>query len=653
MEEMKNLIDIIVAANTVYYDGNPSMSDDEFDNHWNTLLALEVEHGALAESPTQKIDDGHNPLFTEVEHSVPMLSLNKVYSVELLEEWSKEFTGDFTIMPKYDGASLSLSYHQGRLQSAVTRGNGVKGDDITVNIMQLRVQGLPLTVADKWTGVVRGEVVMSKKDWLAYNEAHPEDQLKNARNGAAGTLRRKTLAKVRGRKLTFLPYGLLPDVDDTAGFLMNLGFVPSGWKEVKGVEDMLTVVADMMAEKATWPWDADGVVVRVTDPVIFNRAGATAHHPRGAMAFKTTGDVALAHLQEVVNEIGPGGTLSWVGVLQPAVMVGGVLVSRVSLHNKTKIEEKDIRIGDHIRITRAGDVIPHVLDVVTETRTGKEQAISIPSQCPSCKHTLSEYGERGILKCLNSRECPAQELGSLVIWAGRSGADIEGWGNVWINKLYEAGLLRSIEHFYTLDAESLRESGIKGIGSASKKKIGEQDRADLMETSSQNAKKVGLRRAIIGWNIPHASTGTALRLCACYQTITQLQQATHEELLAIRDIGEEVAASLVDFFAHPQTISMIKQLQAQGVILDRLEEDAPSVGGVLEGETIVLTGTLNMKRSSAADLLRKAGASVSGSVSTATTLVVAGPGAGSKQKKAEKLGIRIIDEQAMIELLEQ
>jgi DNA ligase (NAD+) len=555
---------------------------------------------------------------------------------------------------------LSLTYKQGKLVRAATRGDGTVGEDVTQNISL--AANVPTKLHVLVDVEVRGEVVMLKADLAAYNAAHPESPLANTRNAAAGTIRAKTLSKVAERKLTFMPFDVIGPhgesveqlIEDNAtrldvpsepvGSLIralnDLGFDPGFIKEDADANDIFAYIAQVDSDRPSLPYDIDGIVIRVADRDVFEAAGATGHSPRAAVAFKLAAEIGETTLLSVTWQVGKSGVVAPVAEIQP-LFLAGTTISRATLHNLAVIEEKDVRVGDRILIKRAGDVIPFVIGPADVTkRSGSEQLITNPGSCPSCGSSLVEVGESRVLQCENVQGCPAQLVRRLIHWASRDAADIDSVGSSWIERLVEERMLTRISDFYRLTTDQLMF--FDGMG---------ERLAEKMIASIDTSKNVGLRRAIIGFSIPLASEGTAKRLCrAGYENIWQVMLAEVDELTQVEDIGEKVAESLTSFLCSTGPNGMteeIAQLAKLGVNLHTLDEDKPiqvAEGSPFSGKTVVITGTLTVGRKEFQALLESAGATASGSVSKNTDFLVIGENAGSKAEKASALGVTVITE---------
>lgn len=666
----------------LYYNGEPVISDAEYDALEETLRPLEAAfpEWVTYDSPLAKVGAPVSTLFAPVRHDHPMLSLSKAKSPEdpELDNFLARFDGRrLAAMPKFDGVSLSLTYKGGQLELAATRGDGAVGEDVTQNILGSKVRNLPTTLDLPVDREVRGEVVMRKSDFAAYNakvtaeaaayEAAPETERKslkrpgrllvNTRNGAAGTLRAKDRQKVEDRLISFYPFDLIGgDERPINEQLVELGFEVEGYVEVASADEVRAYIDDAVAGRDEQDYDIDGVVVRLADRREYEGAGVTGHHPKGALAVKLTPELGETRLRSVTWQVGKSGVVAPVAEIDP-VFVAGTTINRATLHNAQMIADKDIRIGDRIQIRRAGDVIPHVDGVAPGyVRDGAESPIDIPTHCPSCAAPLVETGSSRILQCQNSEGCSAQQSRRLIHWASRASADIDAVGQSWIDKLSEAGLLEKPSDFYRLDKETLLERfSDAGMG----KRL-----AEKMEQSIEASKNVGLRKTMIGFAIPLASEGTAKRLCrAGYKSIEEVAAASVEDLVKIEDIGPAVAESLVAYFAQPSVQQELKDLRSLGVNLDVLPEDAPVEVKVEDGDeappfygkAVCITGKLTIDRSVMQKIVEREGARAASGVSAKTDYLIAGPDifekGSSKLKSAEKLGIPVLTEDQARDLL--
>jgi DNA ligase (NAD+) len=576
-----------------------------------------------------------------------MLSLDKATRPEQVEAFFDRFPGQpVVVMPKLDGLSLALVYERGRLARAVTRGDGTTGDDVTFLVRAL-ADGIPHQLDADGRVEVRGELVMLRSTFAAYNAEHPDKPLINPRGAAAGTVRAKDPAAVAGRRLRFFAF----DLDTTDGAhadleaaLRTLGFDAADMRHTEQADAAQAVISEIEAERNELDYDLDGAVLRLADRNAYAAAGTRANSPRGALAYKFAAEEKTTVLADVVWDVGKTGKVAPVAKLEP-VFVGGTTVTSATLANQEVIRARGVRIGDTVLVRRAGDVIPFVAGVLDASkRTGEEREILPPEQCPSCGQPLTEQGNSRELFCTNVA-CPAQTVRRLIHWASRSAADIDAIGPVWIERLNEAGLLERASDFYALERDTLL--GFERIGDIS---------ADRMVESIDRSRAVGLRRALIGLAIPMASEGTAARLCrAGFTSLEEIAEAGEEVLQKVEDVGPKVAASVTAHLNRPEMREEIARLRERGVSLDVREEDLPpkvAADAPLAGKTVVITGTIadprsgeKVPRPAFQRLCERAGATAASSVSANTDLLITGEGVGeAKTAKATKLGVEIVDQ---------
>jgi DNA ligase (NAD+) len=653
---MRELADELRRHKQLYYNAAPQITDEEYDALEAELVDLEAAYPELKEedSPTDLVGaPAETSLFDPVRHERAMASLAKAFTAEELEAFFARFPGErLALMPKFDGTSLSLLYEGGRLVRAATRGDGEIGEDVTANVAGMK--GVPETMPSDVDVEVRGEVVMAKSDFDAYNAANPGKPLKNTRNAAAGTLRAKDRAKVADRPLTFIAFsyhvlsgGELPGCDSAS--LEGFGFRTERYEETDDVEAVAAYIEAAKADRASLDYDIDGVVIRLADAHVFADAGETGHHPKGAVAFKLPAELGETALVDVLWQVGKSGIVAPVAAIQP-VFLAGTTIGRATLHNMAMIDEKGIMIGDRIQIRRAGDVIPHVDGVAPGfQRSGNERPIVPPAACPSCGGSLVEIGSSRVLQCQNAQGCSAQQTRRLIHWASRSASDIDAIGQSWIDRLGESGMLRRPSDFYRITEEQLLALDGDGMG---------ERLAEKMVESITAAKNVGLRKALVGFSIPLCSEGTAKRLCrAGYASVEQVAGASQQELENVEDIGPAVAASIVSFFSDPAMVAELADLRALGVNLDVLPDDAPVVidiaaaGGKeppFYGKAVCITGKLTVDRGAFQKLVEKEGAKAVSGVSAKTDFLIAGPDiiaqGSSKLKNAEKFGVTVLTE---------
>ena len=655
--DVRERIDELAARMTelrdAYYRGEPLVADADYDALEDELRALVAEHPELTPDPNPLEQVGATAvLHAPVRHSRPMLSLEKATTPEQVAAFFDRFPGQsVVVMPKLDGLSLALVYERGRLARAVTRGDGTTGDDVTMLVRALS-DGVPDRIDADARTEVRGELVMLRSTFAAYNAAHPDKPLINPRNAAAGTVRAKDPAVVAERRLRFFAFdldaadGVEADVEEG---LRTLGFDAADMRHCDDAAAAQEVIAAIEAERNELDYDLDGAVLRLADRNAYAAAGTRANSPRGALAFKFAAEEKTTVLSDVIWDVGKIGKVSPVAVLEP-VFVGGTTVMRATLANQEVIRARDVRIGDTVLVRRAGDVIPFVAGVLDASkRTGDEREIEPPSQCPSCEQPLTEQGNSRELYCTNVA-CPAQTVRRLIHWASRGAADIDAIGPVWIERLNEAGLLERPSDFYALTRERLLE--FERIADIS---------ADRMIESIDRSRGVGLRRALIGLAIPMASEGTAAKICrAGFNSLEEVADAGEEALQQVEDIGPKVAASLHEHLGRAR--EELARLRERGVNLDVLDEDLPpkvAADAPLADKTVVITGTIadprsgeKVPRPAFERLCERGGATTASAVSSNTDLLITGANVGaSKTAKAEKLGVDVVDQEEIWHLL--
>jgi DNA ligase (NAD+) len=647
-KRIQELADQVMVLRDAYYRGSPSVADAEYDAIEDELRGLIEANPELAPDPNPLEQVGAPAvLHAPIRHSRPMLSLEKATRPEQVAAFFDRFAGQpVVVMPKLDGLSLALVYEDGRLARAITRGDGTTGDDVTFLVRAL-TDGIPERITAPGRVEVRGEAVMLRSTFAAYNTAHPDKPLINPRGAAAGTLRAKDPATVAERRLQFFafdldtsePGGAKTDLEDG---LRTLGFTGADMRHCDDAEAAQAVINAIEQGRNDLDYDLDGAVLRLANRDAFAAAGTRSSSPRGALAFKFAAEEKTTVLSDVVWDVGKTGKIAPVAWLEP-VFVGGTTVTRATLANQEVIRARGIMIGDTVLVRRAGDVIPFVAGVLDASkRTGAEREIVPPNACPSCGQPLTEQGNSRELFCTNVA-CPAQTVRRLIHWASRAAADIEAVGGVWIERLAEAGILEQPSDFYQLTKEKLLEFD----------RIGEVSAARMIE-SIDASRQVGLRRAMIGLAIPMASEGTATRLCrAGFGSLEEVADAGEEQLVAVEDIGPKVAASLTMHLTRLRP--ELERLRERGVSLDVRDEDLPPVvasDAPLAGKTVVITGAISDPRSGEKvprptfqRLCEKAGATAASSVSASTDMLITGADVGaSKLTKAEKLGVAVVDQ---------
>lgn len=633
-----------------YYAGEPEVDDATYDAREDELRALLAQRPDLtpADNPLEQVGAPVRAGRRSVRHAKPMLSLAKV-SPDAREAGVREFAARFPgqplrVTPKLDGVSLSVVFADGELEYVATRGDGTTGEDVTFATGHV-VTNLPRELPRvPGRAEVRGEAVMLGSVFAAYNEAHPDKPLANPRNACAGTLLQKdpTAAAEAGRVLHFFAFDALglPTTE-----LPEHGFETPELAVVEGADAVLEVIARIEAARGTNDFDIDGAVVRLHDERAYTVAGNRASTPRGAIAVKLAAEERETILRDVSWEVGPGGKVVPRAVLEP-VFVGGTTVSSATLANQEVLRARGVKVGMRVLVRRAGDVIPFVSGPAPGPQPDGVRDAEIPTRCPSCDTELEERGNSRELLCPNL-SCPAQTLRRLQWWAGRAAADMEAVGSTWIARLYDDGKLATPADFYALTQDDLL--AYDGMAEISSRRF-----VDSIERS----KRLGMRRAIIGFGIRHVREGVAKRLAlAGYECVEQVAAASAEELAAVKDIGEVVAASLVEYFAREDVREVLALLRERGVDLDVRDEDRPvdaaEAGDTpLKGATVVVTGAIvhpdtgeKVTRPGFVRLLELAGATSATSVSAATSFLVTGNDVGAgKTAKAEKLEVPVIDQ---------
>jgi DNA ligase (NAD+) len=640
-----------------YQEAAPLVSDQEYDRLYRELVELENAHPELrtADSPSQRV--GGEPLahFTAVAHAVPMQSLDNTYSAAELEAFvdriQKTLEGEklgFVVEPKIDGVAVSIRYEKGRFVQGLTRGDGQKGDDITENLRTIR--NLPLEIKnDAPVLEVRGEVYYPRAAFDRLNrqrEAAGEATFANPRNAAAGTLKQLDSRLVARRPLQIVLYGpgelrgvACATQQEWLRLLKKLGLpVPEKFWHAETKRELLDAIEELDAARRAYTYATDGAVVKLDAWRLRNALGATSKAPRWAIAYKYSAEKAVTTLEDVTFQVGRTGVITPVAELKP-VLLAGTTVSRATLHNFEEIKRKDIRLGDQVNVEKAGEVIPAVLGAVTEARTGKEKEIAPPHACPACATALVQDGI--FLRCPNP-SCPAQTQRRIQHFAQRGAMDIEGLGESLVEQLVTAGLVKDPADLYRLTLEQL--AGLERMAEKSARNV-----LDGIEAS----KRGDLWRLIFGLGILHVGAGAARSLASHFGALEKLAAAGEDELLAIHDIGEVMARSIVTWFADEENRELLRRLRESGVHRTAAKTAPVSGGKEIAGKTFVLTGTLSEPRENVAERIRAAGGKVAGSVSKKTDYVIAGENAGSKLADAQRLGVKILSEGEFAKLAEK
>lgn len=674
-ERMRALEAILERCNYEYYVLDaPTLPDAEYDRLWNELSALEERFPALRSpaSPTLRVGGAPRSDLAKVVHEMPMLSIHT--ETDFSREGAKAFDArvrrelglddeapavEYDCEMKFDGLAVSLRYEKGVLVRAATRGDGTTGEDVTANVRTIRTIPLRLTDASVPEVLeVRGEVIMHRADFEALNRRQLEAGQKtfvNPRNAAAGALRQLDPKVTAERRLHFYAYSLGvvsgPVPADTQSGILDwfaaIGFPVAGLRRVvSGPEALADFHETVSAERENLPFEIDGVVYKVNRLDLQAELGFVAREPRWACAHKYPPQEALTTVEGIDVQVGRTGKLTPVARLKP-VFVGGVTVSNATLHNEDHIAELDLRVGDTVVVRRAGDVIPEVLRVVHERRPEGTEPFAMPEHCPICGSATIRDDEEKDTRCTGGLVCPAQMKLSIVHFASRRAAGIDGLGEKIVDMLVEEGLVKTPADLFSLTHEALTAPLTATVGTDKPvKRMGPKAAANLL-ASLEKAKQTTFARFIYALGCRHVGEATALGLAQHFGTLAKLESATLEELTGVEDVGEVVASSVEAFFREPHNRTVIEALVRAGVTWPAVE--TKRTDSAVAGKTFVLTGTLpNLTRDEAKDRLIAAGAKVSGSVSRKTDFVVAGAEAGSKLEKAESLGVRVIDEATLL-----
>ena len=635
---------------------DPLISDRDYDALMDELQKLEMAHPSLVrpDSPSRRVGGKPTSDFPTVRHATPMLSLDNSYSREdvlafdqrvrnALPEEDVQYVAEL----KVDGVALSLIYEDGVLLRAVTRGNGVQGDEVTGNARTIR--SVPLKLRRPGVNCeVRGEVYMTLSAFAALNEQQEKDGKQlfaNPRNSTAGSLKLQHPGLVAARRLHFFAYWLKlsNDPDPThvghLEMLRDLGFPVNPAFAVGGnLDDVFRFYAEYEAQRGKLDYEIDGVVLKVNDLGQQARLGATSKSPRSAMAYKFPAQQSRTTLREIRWQVGRTGAISPVAVLDP-VLLAGSTVRRATLHNVDEIGRKDIRVGDTVLLEKGGDVIPKIVTVVADKRAAGSKPCPVPTACPVCESELVRDEDEAVLRCINPL-CPGQLKRRLEHFAGRNAMDIEGLGTAVIEQLVDRELVADVGDLYELDEETL--AGLERLAQRSARSI-----LNSLAGSVQRP----FDRLIFALGIPHVGTTVARTLTTAFPTIERLASATAEELEEVEEIGPTIACSIREFFSNPQTSPLIDKLHRAGLQLDQTEAQAPT-DSYFSGKKVVLTGTLaGYSRDECAAAIRKLGGVISSSVSRKTDLVIAGENAGSKLAEADELGIEILTEEELVKYL--
>ena len=640
-----------------YLEAAPIISDEQYDQLYRELRDLEEKFPEFVtpESPTQRVGGAPLESFRQVTHRTPMLSLDNTYSEGEVADFFRRLerllpgeTIDAVIEPKVDGVAISLLYRRGNLLYAATRGNGVVGDDVTANMRTVRAVPLRLHGSVPEEVEVRGEVFLPKKVFASLNaerERAGEQLFANPRNTAAGSLKQLDPALVAKRRLSAIFYGFgLLTGDEVSTHQQALDRLKR-WglpthEEIwtaRSVDEVIGAIQALGRRRHDFPFEMDGAVVKVDRYDLREQLGYTSKAPRWAMAYKYQAERAETRVRSIEVNVGRSGKLTPVANLDP-VFVSGTTVSRATLHNGDEIRRKDVREGDIVVIEKAGEIIPAVVEVLKERRTGHEKTFEMPSRCPSCGEPLTRLEGQVDVRCTNV-ECPEQVKRRLEHFAHKGALDIEGLGEMMVEQLVAKGLVKRVDDIFELDETKLSRLD----------RMGEKSISNLLN-GIEASKKQPLWRLIFGLGILHVGSTAARELADHFKTLEALQGASLEELTRVQNTGDVVGTSIRDWFQNPDNIALIKALKQHGLNFGEANRDEAE-SDTLRGTSWVITGTLRESREVFEELIRRNGGRVTGSVSKKTDYLLVGEDAGSKLEKARQLGVKIVDERKFGELV--
>jgi len=662
-KEIEKLVKVLNEHSYRYYVLDaPVISDAEYDRIFRRLKELEEKHQyVLPDSPTQRV--GAPPLdkFEKVKHTEPMLSLDNAFSHDEVREFDQrvkrflktEKEIEYTVEPKYDGLAMELSYRNGLLHHASTRGDGVEGEDVTANIRTIKA--VPLKIEDVHPIPqeidIRGEVFIDIKEFEALNrerEKEGEPAFANPRNAAAGSIRQLDSSITAGRKLHMACYGMgavkgaeFRSQADFMVWLKKAHFpVPAVFDIVTGVDKVIGSIKKIEERREKLPFETDGAVIKVNDYRLQKELGIKTREPRWATAYKFPAHQGTTVIEDIIASVGRTGAITPVAVMKP-VRIGGVTVSRSTLHNWDEIERKDIRIGDTVVIERAGDVIPHVVTVIKEKRTGKERKFPPLKACPVCGSQVVRGEGEVAYRCIGLN-CAAQVLERIYHYASRGAMDIEGLGGKSVELLYEQGLIRHFVDLYKLKKEQLLDLPRFAEKSA-------QNLIDAIEAS----KKTTLARFLYALGIEHVGEYAAKQLAKHFEHLDDLYRVERDRILEIKQMGEKLADSITGFFSEKENLLTLEMLKKLGLMITNpdYETAARKEKGPLDGMTFVITGALSRPREEFEELIERNGGRAAGSVSKKTSYVLAGVDAGTKLVKAKELGVKVISEADFLKMI--
>ncbi|GAB6446697.1 MULTISPECIES: NAD-dependent DNA ligase LigA [Bacillus] len=660
-QRIEELRDLLNTFNYQYHVlDNPSVSDAEYDRNMQELIKLEAENPEFMseDSPSIRVGGTVLDIFEKVTHKSPMLSLGNAFNEGDLRDFDRRVRQGiddanvrYICELKIDGLAVSLHYEKGRFIQGATRGDGVTGEDITQNLKTIKA--IPLRLNEEVTLEARGEAYMPKRSFVKLNEEkeqNGEDVFANPRNAAAGSIRQLDPKIAAKRNLSMFVYGLanveektIPSHSESLDFLGELGFKTNpNRRTCETIEEVIAYVEEWQEKRPHLDYEIDGIVIKVDDVALQESLGTTAKSPRWAIAYKFPAEEVVTRLTGIELSVGRTGVVTPTAELEP-VRVAGTIVRRASLHNEDLIREKDIRIGDYVVVKKAGDIIPEVVNVIFDKRTGEEEEYHMPTHCPACESELVRLEEEVALRCINPT-CPAQIREGLIHFVSRNAMNIDGLGERVITQLFDADYIRTFADLYSLTKEQLLQL----------ERFGEKSATNLVQ-AIENSKENSLERLLFGLGIRHVGAKAARTFAEHFETMDALVKATEEELKAINEIGEKMAQSVVTYFDNEDVLELLQQFKEYGVNMTYKGikiADLQNVESYFAGKTVVLTGKLEvMGRSEAKKKIEALGGKVTGSVSKSTDLVVAGEAAGSKLSQAEKHNVEVWNEERFLQEL--
>ncbi len=659
INKMNELIEIIREADYNYHTLDmPTITDQEYDNYMRELYKLEEKYPELKQdmSPTSRVGGEIIDSFKKIKHEVPMMSLSNVFNEDEIiafdERVKKEYPNpSYVVELKIDGLSVSLLYKKGILVRAATRGDGITGEDITHNVKTIK--SIPLRLKEPLDIEIRGEIYMSKDSFNKTNEDRKKEGLElfaNPRNAAAGSIRQLDSSVAAKRKLDAFLYHL-PEAEkfgiythaDALNYMKKLGFIVNPNIElVNNINELLVYVDKWTQNRASLPYEIDGIVIKLNDLNGQKKLGFTARYPKWATAYKFPATEVLTKLKEFKFTVGRTGQVTPNAILEPVLLMGST-ISKTTLHNEDYVVQKDLRKGDTVAIKKAGDVIPEVVRAVTERRNGTEEKFEMIKNCPICNSPLIRRENEAAYYCVNPK-CDARKIEGLCHFVSRDAMYIDGFGDAIIEDFYNMGYLKSIVDFYNLYKYKEELMELEGFGSKS---------ITNLLTSIENSKKNSLERLLFALGIRHVGKKSAKILASHHKTLDNIINATYEELIETDNIGDIMAKSIKNYFSIEENIELINQLKQIGVNMDYLGEEVTSDENFMN-KTFVLTGSLSeLTRDEAGNIIELRGGSVTSSVTKKTDVVIVGENPGSKYNKAIELGITIWNEKEFIEKIKE